>query len=88
LRDAVLRAEREAEERRAAAAAMRIDIDDTLKAARHEADTLKSELAYAHHAGRAAIQALAASSAGAVYRVPRLGWRQTLRLLLGFTGNP
>jgi hypothetical protein len=88
LRDAVLRAEREAEERSAAAAAMRIDIDDTLKAARHEADTLKSELAYAHHAGRAAIQALAASSAGAVYRVPRLGWRQTLRLLLGFTGNP
>jgi hypothetical protein len=88
LRDAVLRAEREAEERSAAAAAMRIDIDDTLKAVRHEADTLKSELAYAHHAGRAAIQALAASSAGAVYRVPRLGWRQTLRLLLGFTGNP
>jgi hypothetical protein len=88
LRDAVFRAEREAEERSAAAAAMRTDIDDTLKAARHEADTLKSELAHARYAGRAALQALAASSAGTVYRVPRLGWRQTLRLLLGFSGNP
>src|SRR4029077_2578233 len=36
LRDAVFRAEREAEERSAAAAAMQTDIDDTLKAARHE----------------------------------------------------
>jgi hypothetical protein len=87
LRDAVVQAERETEERKAAEAAMRTHIDDTLQAAWHETDTLKSELAHARQAGRAALQALAASSAGTVYREPRLGWRQTLRRLLGFAGN-
>jgi len=87
LRDAVVQAEREAEERRAAEAAIRTHIDDTLQAARRETDTLKSELAHARQAGRAALQALAASSAGTVYREPPLGWRRTLRRLLGFAGN-
>jgi hypothetical protein len=87
LRDAVVQAEREAEERRAAEAAIRTHIDDTLQAARRETDTVKSELAHARRAGRAALQALAASSAGTVYREPPLGWRRTLRRLLGFAGK-
>jgi hypothetical protein len=87
LRDVVVQAEREAEERKAAEAAMRSGIADALKAARRHTETLTSELADARRAGRAALQALAASSAGSVYHEPRLGWRQTLRRLLGFAGS-
>src|SRR5262249_35684385 len=48
-----------------------------------EMTALKTELAYSRRGGQAALQALAASNPGAVYREPGLGWRQTLRRLFG-----
>jgi hypothetical protein len=44
--------------------------------------TLETELAEARRVGRAAVQALAAGTA-TDYREPRLGWRHTIRQLLG-----
>ena len=78
LRRAVEEAEREAEERRVAEAAMRSEIADAVL-------KLKSELANAREVGRAALDALAATSAAPIYREPPLGWRQAMRRFFAFS---
>ena len=90
LRDAVTLAEREAQERVDAEAAIRAEMADAIQAARgrsEQVEMLKSELDHARQVGLAALQALAASIVGTVYREPRLGWRHALRRLLGVAGD-
>jgi hypothetical protein len=48
-----------------------------------EVATLKTELADARDVGRSALQALAASNVGSIYREPRLGWCHVMRRLFG-----
>jgi hypothetical protein len=90
LREAVVQAEEEAREWSAAEAAIRTDMADAMRAAQGRSEQvamLKSEISHARQAGRAALQALAASRLATVNREPRLGWRQSLRRLFGFAGN-
>ena len=87
LREAVMRSEREAQERSAVEATIRADMADAIHAARgrsEQVEMLKSELAHAREVGRATLQALAASRLATSYREPPLGWRQSLRRLFGF----
>jgi len=82
--------EREAQERVDAEAAIRAEMADAIQAARgrsEQVEMLKSELDHARQVGLAALQALAASIVGTVYREPRLGWRHALRRLLGVASD-